>query len=272
MASHEFWSPSSYNTVAKIECYSPDPLSFLHNSNRHPATSYLEPCCSSSEEVSSFDMERFLPITCSIPEDAYLGCDYGDRGSHKLIPIEYTNPHENSMHQISTECLCERYLGHPNSTTYGIRYTLEKPTGIETTGCPQNGINWEIMSENRVADFTAVWKAPQQETPHQPLCNVSATPNQPSGSTRTQNHLRKQHQREQDKNRTRSLNVAFCRLRCCLPEIPKDTKLTKIRTLRYAISYIRHLMDTLDLDEGQSIVGNVQTSCLNVSWTINFAV
>ncbi|KAG5450652.1 hypothetical protein CSKR_108804 [Clonorchis sinensis] len=62
-------------------------------------------------------------------------------------------------------------------------------------------------------------------------------------------NARKQHQREQDKNRTRSLNVAFCRLRACLPEIPKDTKLTKIRTLRYAISYIRQLMDTVDQNE-----------------------
>ncbi|XP_018652201.1 putative dhand [Schistosoma mansoni] len=57
--------------------------------------------------------------------------------------------------------------------------------------------------------------------------------------------IRKEHQREQDKNRTRTLNVAFCRLRSCLPEIPKDTKLTKIRTLRYAITYIRQLMDLI---------------------------
>nr|CAH8854100.1 unnamed protein product [Trichobilharzia regenti] len=64
-------------------------------------------------------------------------------------------------------------------------------------------------------------------------------------STRILSTIRRQHQREQDKNRTRTLNAAFCNLRSCLPEIPKDTKLTKIRTLRYAITYIRQLMDLL---------------------------
>ncbi|CAI2730632.1 unnamed protein product [Schistosoma spindalis] len=64
-------------------------------------------------------------------------------------------------------------------------------------------------------------------------------------SNKLSSTIRKEHQREQDKNRTRTLNVAFCRLRSCLPEIPKDTKLTKIRTLRYAITYIRQLMDLI---------------------------
>ncbi|CAH8587116.1 unnamed protein product [Heterobilharzia americana] len=64
-------------------------------------------------------------------------------------------------------------------------------------------------------------------------------------SSKLSSIVRKEHQREQDKNRTRTLNVAFCCLRSCLPEIPKDTKLTKIRTLRYAITYIRQLMDIL---------------------------
>ncbi|KAF6775312.1 hypothetical protein AHF37_05089 [Paragonimus kellicotti] len=85
-------------------------------------------------------------------------------------------------------------------------------------------------------------------------CNHSADRTRPTTSARTeQHHLRKQHQREQDKSRTRSLNIAFCKLRSCLPEIPKDTKLTKIRTLRYAISYIRQLMDAVDDNRAPSI-------------------
>ncbi|VDP70397.1 unnamed protein product [Echinostoma caproni] len=60
---------------------------------------------------------------------------------------------------------------------------------------------------------------------------------------------RKQHQRVQDKIRTRALNAAFGQLRSCLPEIPKDTKLTKIRTLRTAITYIRQLMSVLNREE-----------------------
>ncbi|VDL89407.1 unnamed protein product [Schistocephalus solidus] len=48
-------------------------------------------------------------------------------------------------------------------------------------------------------------------------------------------------QNQQDKRRTREMNRAYCRLRTCIPEIPADTKLTKLKTLRMAISYIRAL-------------------------------
>ncbi|THD26410.1 hypothetical protein D915_002778 [Fasciola hepatica] len=64
---------------------------------------------------------------------------------------------------------------------------------------------------------------------------------------------RKQHQRVQDKIRTRALNIAFGQLRSCLPEIPKDTKLTKIRTLRTAITYIHQLMTVLDRDDSSTV-------------------
>ncbi|TPP66302.1 hypothetical protein FGIG_01738 [Fasciola gigantica] len=64
---------------------------------------------------------------------------------------------------------------------------------------------------------------------------------------------RKQHQRVQDKIRTRALNIAFGQLRSCLPEIPKDTKLTKIRTLRTAITYIHQLMTVLDRDDSLTV-------------------
>lgn len=67
---------------------------------------------------------------------------------------------------------------------------------------------------------------------------------------------RKQHQRVQDKIRTRALNVAFGQLRSCLPEIPKDTKLTKIRTLRTAITYIRQLMTVLEGENCSAFPGS----------------
>ncbi|KAL3321258.1 Heart and neural crest derivatives expressed [Cichlidogyrus casuarinus] len=65
---------------------------------------------------------------------------------------------------------------------------------------------------------------------------------------RAQMQQRKEHQRIQDKNRTKALNQAFSRLRECLPEIPRDTKLTKIRTLKHAISYIRELIALTESD------------------------
>ncbi|XP_027202010.2 uncharacterized protein LOC113795967 [Dermatophagoides pteronyssinus] len=44
-----------------------------------------------------------------------------------------------------------------------------------------------------------------------------------------------------ERYRTESVNMAFQRLRCLLPTIPSDRKLSKIEILRLASSYIRHL-------------------------------
>ncbi|GBO31581.1 Transcription factor 15, partial [Araneus ventricosus] len=44
-----------------------------------------------------------------------------------------------------------------------------------------------------------------------------------------------------ERNRTSSVNVAFSLLRTHIPTEPKDRKLSKIETLRLAVSYIKHL-------------------------------
>lgn len=48
-----------------------------------------------------------------------------------------------------------------------------------------------------------------------------------------------------------SINNAFADLRDCIPNVPADTKLSKIKTLRLAASYIAYLMSVLDSEEGQ---------------------
>ncbi|XP_036406946.1 heart- and neural crest derivatives-expressed protein 2-like [Megalops cyprinoides] len=52
-----------------------------------------------------------------------------------------------------------------------------------------------------------------------------------------------------ERRRTQSINCAFAELRDCLPNVPADTKLSKIKTLRLATSYIAYLMDLLDKKE-----------------------
>jgi len=42
--------------------------------------------------------------------------------------------------------------------------------------------------------------------------------------------------------RSETINIAFAAVRNCIPNVSKDTKLSKIQTLRLAISYIRYLM------------------------------
>uniref|UniRef100_A0A8C4Q840 Heart and neural crest derivatives expressed 2 n=1 Tax=Eptatretus burgeri TaxID=7764 RepID=A0A8C4Q840_EPTBU len=48
-----------------------------------------------------------------------------------------------------------------------------------------------------------------------------------------------------ERRRTQSINSAFAELRGHIPNVPSDTKLSKIKTLRLATSYIGYLMDIL---------------------------
>ena len=54
---------------------------------------------------------------------------------------------------------------------------------------------------------------------------------------------------KKERRRTETMNLAFANLREHIPNVPTDTKLSKIKTLRLAISYIRYLMEILDGEE-----------------------
>ncbi|XP_013402923.1 heart- and neural crest derivatives-expressed protein 2 [Lingula anatina] len=54
---------------------------------------------------------------------------------------------------------------------------------------------------------------------------------------------------KKERRRTLSINTAFADLRGCIPNVPSDTKLSKIKTLRLATSYIAYLMDILAKDD-----------------------
>lgn len=51
---------------------------------------------------------------------------------------------------------------------------------------------------------------------------------------------------KKERRRTQSINQAFNELRRHIPDVPSDTKLSKIKTLRLAISYINYLMSALN--------------------------
>ena len=52
-----------------------------------------------------------------------------------------------------------------------------------------------------------------------------------------------------ERTRMRVLSKAYGRLKLTLPWVPPDTKLSKLDTLRLAMSYINHLQKTLDEDD-----------------------
>ena len=57
---------------------------------------------------------------------------------------------------------------------------------------------------------------------------------------------------KKERRRTQNINAAFGDLRNHIPNVPADTKLSKIKTLKLAMSYIRHLEKILDSEEGQT--------------------
>ena len=54
---------------------------------------------------------------------------------------------------------------------------------------------------------------------------------------------------KKERRRTQSINAAFSALRDCIPNVPCDTKLSKIKTLRLATSYIDYLINVLKTDD-----------------------
>lgn len=65
---------------------------------------------------------------------------------------------------------------------------------------------------------------------------------------------------KKERRRTQSINQAFNELRRHIPDVPSDTKLSKIKTLRLAISYINYLMSALNEDTSQQTVSGASTT------------
>lgn len=68
---------------------------------------------------------------------------------------------------------------------------------------------------------------------------------------------RKQQQRppmiiKKERRRTKNINAAFEELRKHIPNVPMDTKLSKIKTLKLAMSYIHHLEVQLGIGDAQN--------------------
>lgn len=54
---------------------------------------------------------------------------------------------------------------------------------------------------------------------------------------------------KKERRRTQSINNAYADLRDRIPNVPADTKLSKIKTLRLATSYILYLIGVLETDD-----------------------
>ncbi|KAH8287973.1 hypothetical protein KR018_012163 [Drosophila ironensis] len=81
----------------------------------------------------------------------------------------------------------------------------------------------------------------------QPIYNQSQVGFMPTSSVRT---IKKRNTaNKKERRRTQSINNAFSYLREKIPNVPTDTKLSKIKTLKLAILYINYLCNVLDGDQ-----------------------
>ncbi|CAG5026101.1 unnamed protein product [Parnassius apollo] len=82
-------------------------------------------------------------------------------------------------------------------------------------------------------------------------CEIQSLPlryERPSPSSFVRVVKRRTTANKKERRRTQSINTAFTDLRECIPNVPPDTKLSKIKTLRLATSYISYLLKVLETD------------------------
>ena len=94
---------------------------------------------------------------------------------------------------------------------------------------------WRMTMSRPVAQW--LWHRPDM---FYSLCPLQSQAGPPPSNTQT---------RRPGRGKTEKINSAYNSLRGCLPNVPGDTKLTKIKTLRLATSYIDYLISILQANE-----------------------
>ncbi|CAF1073157.1 unnamed protein product, partial [Didymodactylos carnosus] len=136
-----------------------------------------------------------------------------------------------------------------NSPRSDVRY---HPYGNSRSySSPNNNLN-NYMSSNyqSPADFDTSFQfdGPFPHDPDSyPIYPYDYTLWSPNGGPRC--FKRRVSANKKERRRTQSINTAFSDLRGCIPNVPPDTKLSKIKTLKLATKYIEYLMDILSKDD-----------------------
>ncbi|XP_016963909.1 heart- and neural crest derivatives-expressed protein 2 isoform X2 [Drosophila biarmipes] len=104
------------------------------------------------------------------------------------------------------------------------------------------------MYYNSVYNASTMFDIKHSESQVQPqIYNTNHIGYVPTSSTRIVKKRNTANKKE--RRRTQSINNAFSYLREKIPNVPTDTKLSKIKTLKLAILYINYLVNVLDGDQ-----------------------
>lgn len=125
----------------------------------------------------------------------------------------------------------------PDSPPYGTTSSTPSPTSTMTMYPPQTygqPVDY-VIGENGTLK-------PWQDLPISQMGNYE----QYTNSFGERCFRRRTSANKKERRRTLSINTAFSNLRGSIPNVPSDTKLSKIKTLRLAISYISYLNEVLE--------------------------
>ncbi|KAH8244438.1 heart- and neural crest derivatives-expressed protein 2 isoform X1 [Drosophila bipectinata] len=110
------------------------------------------------------------------------------------------------------------------------------------------GREYSTMYYNSVYNGSSIFDLKPSESPVQHhIFNTNQVSYLPTSNIRT---IKKRNTaNKKERRRTQSINNAFSYLREKIPNVPTDTKLSKIKTLKLAILYINYLVNVLDGDQ-----------------------
>lgn len=158
--------------------------------------------------------------------------------------------HHFNYHQMNHESFQHYRYDNASSSTSMSPYHYYKPiqwSGYSSGSPPSNS-----------PQFTSQFTSSEDDEANSKDFKVHLS--QPNGQCHIPGHVgpvrivkRRVTANKKERRRTQSINSAFSNLRDCIPNVPADTKLSKIKTLRLATSYIAYLMELLD--------GPCETSC-----------
>lgn len=95
-------------------------------------------------------------------------------------------------------------------------------------------------------------KPTQNQVDNNSIRSISRSSGSATGKAPPEKIIQRVKANKKERRRTQSINQAFNELRRHIPDVPSDTKLSKIKTLRLAISYISHLSLTLQGEPNNS--------------------
>ncbi|XP_058496032.1 heart- and neural crest derivatives-expressed protein 2 [Solea solea] len=166
--------------------------------------------------------------------------------------VHHHDTHHYSIHAAATAARCHEDTGAPPYfTSWLISHADMSPA--EYSLAP--GYSPEYHGNSGSGSTTSTGLDPHHH--HHHYGAGALVPGAVNGATVGMHHHHHAHPRpvkrrptanRKERRRTQSINSAFAELRECIPNVPADTKLSKIKTLRLATSYISYLMDILDKD------------------------